>query len=96
VSTVAGSCEQPQPARGGSTVQPAAAAAPPVPHAALGRRGCVPLRCSPLWRLPCVAGLSLIDRFTYASLDFFEKVGIHSAAKMDQLVKIYRCFADPI
>lgn len=36
-------------------------------------------------------GLSLIDRFTYASLDFFERVGIHSQATMAELFKIYRC-----
>ncbi len=35
-------------------------------------------------------GLSLIDRFTYASLDFFEGVDIHSNMTMDQLMRIYR------
>jgi len=35
-------------------------------------------------------GLSLIDRFTAASLDFFERVGTHSSATIDQLFKIYK------
>jgi glycosylphosphatidylinositol transamidase (GPIT) subunit GPI8 len=36
-------------------------------------------------------GLSLIDRFTWSTLDFFERVGISSNANMAQLARIYRC-----
>ena len=35
-------------------------------------------------------GLSLIDRYTYSTLDFFEKVDIHSNLTVAELVKIYR------
>lgn len=35
-------------------------------------------------------GLSLMDRYTYVTLDFFERVDINSALTMDQLFSIYR------
>lgn len=35
-------------------------------------------------------GLSLIDRFTWSTLDFFEKVDIHSTMTLAQLMEIYR------
>jgi hypothetical protein len=35
-------------------------------------------------------GLSLVDRFTYSTLDFFERVDIHSQATLQQLFDTYR------
>lgn len=35
-------------------------------------------------------GLSLIDRFTWSTLDFFEKVDINSALTLADLVQIYK------
>uniref|UniRef100_A0A383VMD2 GPI-anchor transamidase n=1 Tax=Tetradesmus obliquus TaxID=3088 RepID=A0A383VMD2_TETOB len=35
-------------------------------------------------------GLSLIDRFTWSTLDFFERVDIHSRLSLAQLMQIYR------
>jgi phosphatidylinositol glycan class K len=35
-------------------------------------------------------GLSLIDRFTWQTLDFFEGVDIHSTLTLADLVKIYK------
>ena len=35
-------------------------------------------------------GLSLVDRFTFATLDFFEKVDAHSAATLGELFSVYR------
>lgn len=35
-------------------------------------------------------GLSLIDRFTWSTLDFFEKVDINSHLTLGDLVKIYK------
>ena len=36
-------------------------------------------------------GLSLVDRFTYATLSFFEGVGPHSNATLRDLFGVYRC-----
>jgi phosphatidylinositol glycan class K len=34
-------------------------------------------------------GLSLVDRFTYSTLEFFETVDIHSRATLRQLFDVY-------
>lgn len=41
-------------------------------------------------------GLSLVDRFTYATLEFFEGVDIHSQATLRQLFDTYRCGSDGV
>ena len=38
-------------------------------------------------------GLSLVDRFTFATLRFFERVGPHSEATLADLFGVYRCGA---
>jgi phosphatidylinositol glycan class K len=35
-------------------------------------------------------GLSLVDRFTYATLDFFEGVTTHSQATLADLFRVYK------
>lgn len=42
------------------------------------------------YRTDMDVGLSLIDRFTWSTLDFFEKVDINSHLTLGDLVKIYK------